>query len=191
MPVINSFSTSFIPRACTVPAVRPKKDFTFKTIIVNPSSIIAALNAVGSSMPGRAPSSKGPTGGPRRWSSSCAVLLRGCPPPSWLGNSHVAEGISWILRHQIPSQAQSNLDRKPLEDDHVEADEMYQNAGEKGVSTRGPGGSVPASGQQDQGARDDGKRPSSRGRDRRPRVWDGAAGGRGAFGSGDLGSLCR
>ena len=97
MLVINSSSTSFIPRACTVPAVRPKKDFKFKTIIVNQYSIIDVLNAAGSSMPGRAPSSRGPTGGPRRWSSSCAVLLRGCPPPSWPGNSHVAEGISWIL----------------------------------------------------------------------------------------------
>jgi hypothetical protein len=28
------------------------------------------------------------------------------------------------LRPKFPAQAPSNLDRKPLEDDHVEADEM-------------------------------------------------------------------
>ena len=42
------------------------------------------------------------------------------------------------LRHKFQAQAQSNLDRKPLEDDHVEADEMYQNAGEKGVPHEDP-----------------------------------------------------
>jgi transposase len=37
------------------------------------------------------------------------------------------------LRHKFQSQAQSGLDRTPLEDTEVEADEMYQNAGEKGI----------------------------------------------------------
>lgn len=42
------------------------------------------------------------------------------------------------LRHRFQSLAQSNLDRKPLEDAHVETDEMYQNAGEKGVPHKDP-----------------------------------------------------
>jgi transposase len=37
------------------------------------------------------------------------------------------------LRHRLQARAQAGLDRTALEDDVVEADEMYQNAGEKGV----------------------------------------------------------
>jgi transposase len=37
------------------------------------------------------------------------------------------------LRHKYQSQARSGLDRTPLKDTEVEADEMYQNCGEKGV----------------------------------------------------------
>lgn len=38
------------------------------------------------------------------------------------------------LRHQIQGRARDAADQTPLPDDHTEADEMYQNAGEK----RGP-----------------------------------------------------
>jgi transposase-like protein len=37
------------------------------------------------------------------------------------------------LRHNYQSMSKSGLDREPLKDTEVEADEMYQNAGEKGV----------------------------------------------------------
>src|SRR3982751_1907997 len=37
------------------------------------------------------------------------------------------------LRHQYQAMSQTGLDRGPLKDTEVEADEMYQNAGEKGV----------------------------------------------------------
>ncbi|MBA3754225.1 MAG: IS1595 family transposase [Nitrospira sp.] len=37
------------------------------------------------------------------------------------------------LRHKYQSMSKLGLDRGPLEDTEVEADEMYQNAGEKGV----------------------------------------------------------
>jgi transposase-like protein len=37
------------------------------------------------------------------------------------------------LRHKYQKMSQTNLDRRPLKDTEVEADEMYQNAGEKGV----------------------------------------------------------
>src|SRR4051795_7248443 len=42
------------------------------------------------------------------------------------------------FRHKFQAHAQSGLDRKPLEDAHVEADEMYQNAGGKGVPYEDP-----------------------------------------------------
>ena len=37
------------------------------------------------------------------------------------------------LRHEIQARALAAADRSPLPDDRTEADEMYQNAGEKGV----------------------------------------------------------
>jgi transposase len=42
------------------------------------------------------------------------------------------------LRHRLQAQAQAGLDRTPLEDMAVEADAMYQNAGEKGVPHEDP-----------------------------------------------------
>jgi transposase len=37
------------------------------------------------------------------------------------------------LRHNYQEMSKSELDREPLQDTEVEADEMYQNAGEKGI----------------------------------------------------------
>ena len=37
------------------------------------------------------------------------------------------------LRHRLQERARIGLDRNPLDDDVVEADEMYQNAGKKGI----------------------------------------------------------
>lgn len=37
------------------------------------------------------------------------------------------------LRHKIQANALAAVDRSPLPDEHTEADEMYQNAGEKGI----------------------------------------------------------
>lgn len=42
------------------------------------------------------------------------------------------------LRHRFQEEAKLNLNREPLDDAHVEADEMYQNAGEKGVPHEDP-----------------------------------------------------
>jgi transposase len=42
------------------------------------------------------------------------------------------------LRHRFQGQVKSSSDREPLEDTHVDADEMYQNAGEKGVPHEEP-----------------------------------------------------
>ena len=43
-----------------------------------------------------------------------------------------------ILRHRLQGRARIGLDRNPLGDDVVEADEMYQNAGEKRAPARRP-----------------------------------------------------
>jgi hypothetical protein len=43
------------------------------------------------------------------------------------------------LRHRLPGHARMWLDRNPPGDDVVEADEMYQNAGEKGHPAHRPG----------------------------------------------------
>jgi len=42
------------------------------------------------------------------------------------------------LRHRLQERARIGLDRNPLDDDVVEADEMYQNAGEKRGRARRP-----------------------------------------------------
>jgi transposase-like protein len=42
------------------------------------------------------------------------------------------------LRHRLQERGRSGLDRYPSDDDVVEADEMYQNAGEKGVPHADP-----------------------------------------------------
>lgn len=45
----------------------------------------------------------------------------------------MTEDTTLSLRHRLHERARVGLDRNPLEDDVVEADEMYQNAGEKGI----------------------------------------------------------
>jgi hypothetical protein len=42
------------------------------------------------------------------------------------------------LRHRLPECDRLHLDRNPLDDAVVEADEMYQNAGEKRDPARPP-----------------------------------------------------
>lgn len=76
---------------------------------------------------------------------SCAVIVRilqgiaqGIP------TLHLAEELGidrkHLLerRHVIQAHAERACDREPLADEVVEADEMYQNAGEKGVAHRDP-----------------------------------------------------
>src|ERR1700736_5431765 len=94
--VISFSSTCFIPRAYIATDGIPTTDFISIIHIVNLFLIIAAPDADVSSTPGRGPSSKGPIGGRRRWSSSCEALPRVCPPPNWPESFHVAEDIYWI-----------------------------------------------------------------------------------------------
>jgi transposase-like protein len=75
------------------------------------------------------------------------------------------------LRHRLQANAEAALDRSaPLGDAVVEADEMYQNAGEKRRKARRPGRPAAAAGQRRQGARHVGQRPPAGAGRRRARV---------------------
>ena len=52
------------------------------------------------------------------------------------------------LRHRLQELARLGLDRNPLDDSVAEADELYQNAGEKRDPARRPGRPAAAAGQQ-------------------------------------------
>jgi transposase-like protein len=56
-----------------------------------------------------------------------------------------------VLRHRLQDRALIGLDRNPLGDGVVEADEMYQNAGEKRGAARRPGRPAAAACQQPEG----------------------------------------
>ena len=75
------------------------------------------------------------------------------------------------LRHRLQANAEAAaLDRAtPLPDAVVEADEMYQNAGEKRRKARRPGRSAAATRQRRQGTRHVGERPTAGAGRRRPR----------------------
>ena len=89
---------------------------------------------------------------------STAQLARelGCNRPRLLG---------W--RHRLQRLAQQALDRTALADGHTEADEMYQNAGEKRRPAQRTGRSAQATRQQSARAWHVGQRPASRGGYRR------------------------
>jgi transposase-like protein len=72
------------------------------------------------------------------------------------------------LRHRLQGHALAGMDRDPLGDAAVEADEMYQNAGEKRHPAPRPRGPAAASGQQAARPRHLRQRPAAGGRDRRP-----------------------
>jgi transposase-like protein len=74
------------------------------------------------------------------------------------------------LRHRLQEHAYLGLDRNPLGDAQVEADEMYQNSGEKRHRARGPGRSTTAAGQQASRPRHVRQRPAADRRGDRPRL---------------------
>jgi transposase-like protein len=74
------------------------------------------------------------------------------------------------LRHRLQEHASLGLDRNPLGDARVEADEMYQNSGEKRDRARGPGRSAAAAGQQASRPRHVRQRPAADRRGGRPRL---------------------
>jgi transposase-like protein len=65
------------------------------------------------------------------------------------------------LRHRLQELAFRDRDRMPLDDQVLEADEAYQNAGEKRRAAHRPGGPAAAAGQQGPRARHLGERPSA------------------------------
>jgi transposase-like protein len=73
------------------------------------------------------------------------------------------------LRHRLQGLAFDNRDRMPLDDPAVEADEAYQNAGEKRRAPHRPGGPAAAPGQQGARARHLGERSPAGLRGRRSR----------------------
>ena len=81
------------------------------------------------------------------------------------------------LRHRLQEQARRWLDRNPLGDAVVEADEMYQNAGEKRDPAHRPRGPAAAAGQPPPGPRHLRHRPAADRRGRGTRVGRAAVGG--------------
>ena len=72
------------------------------------------------------------------------------------------------LRHKLQGHALLGMDRNPLGDAVAEADEMYQNAGEKRRPAPRPGRPAAAPGQQAARPRDLRQRPAAGGRRGRP-----------------------
>jgi transposase-like protein len=96
------------------------------------------------------------------------------------------------IRHRLQANALAHREAGPLEDDRVEADEMYQNAGEKRGQARRGIRPAPAAGQQVARPGVVGRRPAAGAGGRRPGERahppaGGAAGGGGAAGAGGAG----
>jgi transposase-like protein len=116
-----------------------------------------------------------PLAGTSRPPSRLVAILRG------VGKGESTAGLSrelscsrahlLALRHRLQANAAGWLekfDSAPLPDPVVEADEMYQNAGEKRREAYGPRRPAAAAGQQGARARHLGQRPPARARHRRP-----------------------
>jgi hypothetical protein len=101
-----------------------------------------------------------PSGGPVNWSRSCAGSPRVSPPPSWreLGcdRSELLE-----FRHRLQGLAQRSRDRMPLDDQVLEADGAYQDAGGKGVPYSDPDDPSRRRGKKSQGPRQLGQRSAA------------------------------
>lgn len=82
------------------------------------------------------------------------------------------------LRHRLQDLALKAADPLPLDDEAVEADEMYQNAGEKRCAAHRPGRPAATPGQQAAGSRQHGQRPAPGRRGGRPGVGPAPIAGR-------------
>jgi transposase-like protein len=82
------------------------------------------------------------------------------------------------FRHKLQGLSFENRDVDPLPDEGAEADEAYQNAGEKRGAAPRPGRPAAAPGEQAAWPRDIRQRPAADLRRRRPRERQGQAGGR-------------
>lgn len=106
--------------------------------------------------------------GTRRTPSELVLILRGIvqgtPTAKLAREVGCARTPLLSFRHRIQQWAQQALPATPLEDRVTEADEMFQNAGEKRHSAQGPRRSPAKKGQQATRPRHLGQRPSRRGR---------------------------
>lgn len=106
--------------------------------------------------------------GTRRRPSALLLLLRGIvhgTPTAQLARELKCSRTSLLpLRHQIQSWAGQALPRHALADPVTEADEMFQNAGEKRRPASRPRRPAAAAGQQATRPRHLGQRPTARGR---------------------------
>ncbi len=107
----------------------------------------------------------------RRRPSRLVLLLRGLAQGETTARLARELGCSrphlLELRHRLAANAAAGLDRSPLADPVVEADEMCQNAGEKRRPARRPARPAAAAGQQRARARHVGAGPPARARRRR------------------------
>lgn len=117
--------------------------------------------------------------GMRRTPSQVVLILRGIAqgvPTAQLARELGCDRMHLLgLRHRLQDQARRWADRNPLGDARVEADEMYQNAGEKRDPAPRPGGPAAASGQRPPGPWDVRHRPAAGGGGRRAGVGRGPA----------------
>jgi transposase-like protein len=110
---------------------------------------------------------------------STAQLARelGCGRPELLEFSHRLQELGF-----------EGLDRSPLDDGAIEADEMFQNAGDKRHSAPRRGRPAEAAGQQGGGPRHLGEGPAAGVRGGRTPEWSGEAARRASDGSSDVGA---
>ena len=127
----------FHPAGLTLPRCQPPRDSTPNGISVSLSWIIAApVSRVFNAWTGTV------FQGTHRPPSQLVLILRGFAQGT--STSQLARELSGSrrhlldLRHRLQAQGQAGSDRTALEDKVVEADEMYQNAGEKGVLHQDP-----------------------------------------------------
>ena len=106
----------------------------------------AAATAGGSSTPSPGRPCTAPSGGP----GELVLILRGFAqgvPTAQLARELGCDRPELLrLRHRLQGLAFDNRDRMPLDDQAVEADEAYQNAGEKRRPAHRPGGPAAAAG---------------------------------------------
>ena len=118
--------------------------------------------------------------GTHRRPSQLLMILRGVAqgtPPAPMARELGCDRKELLtLRHRLQERARIGLDRNPLDDDVVEADEMYQNAGEKRHPARRPGRPAAAACQQPAGPRHLRHRPTAECWRGRSRVGGGSMG---------------
>jgi transposase-like protein len=115
----------------------------------------------------------------RRSPAQWLLILRGVAqgvPTAQLARELGCDRIHLLqVRHRLQARAEAGLDQTRWSDAVLEADEMYQNAGEKRRSAPRPRRPAPAARQRPPRSRHVRHRPSAGARRGRPHEWTGAA----------------